>query len=372
MSKRQVVKGEVVSRQDEVGGLWTPGQPLYPHPDTGQPILTNSMLTAFRRCIKQSEFKYVHRFKPRVIGKPLKRGQWVHELLEVDARGGDWREHHRKLCQKFDDLFDEEKDYYGDLPKEILRIMRSYFWHYKHDPWKYHEVELELTAELPNGVLLRIKFDALIENQFGLWLVDHKSHKTLPNLTYRMLDTQSPLYTWVAWQNNIPVNGFIWNYVRWKAPSVPELLKDGSRLSRRKIDTDYPTYYRALKKYGLDMADYAERLAYYKGQQYRPGEPQTSSFFRRDIFEKSPEVIDRVLKEAMRSADRMNNYDWSDPDSVERTVGRHCEYLCSYSDICTAQLLGHNLRPLIRQNYEVGDPMSYYHDRAGETDKEID
>lgn len=348
-------------------------KPLYPS-DTGQAILTNSMLGAFRRCIKQSEFKYVHRLKPRRLGSPLKRGTWVHSLLEEDANGNDWMKLHKKLTAQFNKMFDEEKEFYGDLPTEIETIMKSYFWHYKKDPWKYLETELELTAELPNGVLLRIKFDALIENQWGLWLVDHKSHKSLPGLEYRMLDTQSPIYVWVAQQNKIPVNGFIWNYVRWKAPTVPKLVyvgKPRQRLSTRGVETDYPTYKRALKQYarenGLDASLYAEELERLKAQRYRPGEAQSSPFFRRDVFEKSPDLVERVLKEAMRTADRMNHYDWSDPDAVERTVGRHCEFMCSYKDICAMQLLGGNIKPLIKQNYEVGDPMSYYHDKAGET-----
>lgn len=351
-------------------------KPLYPAED-GTPILTNSMLGAFRRCKKQAEFKYVDRLKPRRLGTPLKRGTWVHSLLEEHGRGGDWEKLHTKLSHQFDTMFDEEKDYYGDMPSEILTIMKSYFWHYKHDPWKYHEVELELTARLPNGVLLRIKFDALIENQWGLWLVDHKSHKTLPGLTYRRLDTQSPIYVWVAQQNDIPVQGFIWNYVRWKAPTVPKMAyvgKSNQRLSLRGIETDYPTYRRALKQYkkeyGLDVGDYAKELERLKGQRYRPGEAQTSPFFRRDVFEKQPDLINRVLKEAMRTADDMNTYDWSDEEAVERTVGRHCDYMCSYKDVCSMQLMGGNIKPLVKQNYEVGDPMSYYHDRAGENDKE--
>lgn len=352
--------------------LGLPGNPLYPDPETGKPILTNSMLGAYRRCIKQSEYKYVHRLKPKRLGGPLKRGTWVHSLLEEDAKGGDWKALHRKLSAQFDQLFDEEKDFYGDMPTEIWRVMQSYMWHYKNDPWVYHEVELELTAELPNGTLLRGKVDALVENQWGLWLVDHKTHKTLPDWSYRMLDTQSPIYIWLAHQNNIPVHGFIWNYLRWKAPSIPELLKDGSRLSKRAVDTDYPTLYKAIKRYELDPKPYMPMLRRLKSHQYEPGKPQESSFFRRDVFEKQPDLIDRVLKEAMRTAERMNSYDWSDSDAVERTVGRHCQFMCSYTDLCTMQLLGGNLRPLIRQNYEVGDPMSYYHDKAGDTreDKE--
>lgn len=369
MPKNRVVRGEVIASRDE---LILPGQPLYPHPKTGQPILTNSMMGAFRRCIKQSEYKYVHRYKPKRLGSPLKRGKWVHELLEVDALGQDWKARHKKLSREFDKMFDEEKDFYGDMPSEINRIMKSYMWHYKHDPWKWHEVELELTAELPNGVLMRIKFDGLIENQFGLWLVDHKTHKTLPDLAYRQLDTQSPLYIWVARKNKIPVQGFIWNYLRWKAPTIPELVyvgKPNERLSKKAVDTDYPTYAKALKAYGLDPTPYQDRLDYYKSLRYMPGEPQKSTFFRRDVIEKSPEMIERVVKEAMRTADRMNSYDWSDPESVERSVGRHCQFMCSYTDLCTNELLGNNLRPLLRQNYEVGDPMDYYHDKVGENDK---
>lgn len=375
--RSQIVPGEVLAVRDEPVDLGMPGQPLYPHPETGQAILTNSMLGAFRRCTKQSEYKYVHRLKPKRLGSPLKRGTWVHSLLEEDARGGDWKALHKKMSHKFNKLFDEEKDFYGDMPGEISAIMKSYFWHYKNDPWKYHEVELELTAELPNGVLLRIKFDGLIENQFGLWLIDHKTHKTLPNFEYRMLDTQSPIYIWVARQNGFPVNGFIWNYLRWKAPSVPKMAYVGKRnqaLSKAAVDTDYPTYKRALKQYaveyGLDINDYQRQLDALKRQRYVPGEPQTSSFFRRDVFEKPDELINNVLKEAMRTADRMNNYDWSDPAAVERTVGRHCQFMCSYTDLCTNELMGNNTRPLLRQNYDVGDPMSYYHDRAGETDKD--
>jgi hypothetical protein len=99
-------------------------KPLYPA-DDGTPILTNSMLSAFRRCIKQSEYKYVHRLKPKRLGSPLKRGTWVHALLEEHHKGGDWKKLHKKLSAQFAELFDEEKDFYGDMPTEIGRIMKS-------------------------------------------------------------------------------------------------------------------------------------------------------------------------------------------------------------------------------------------------------
>jgi hypothetical protein len=63
---------------------------------------------------------------------------------------------------------------------------------------------------------------------------------------------------------------------------------------------------------------------------------------------------------------RMNSYDFTEPDAVERVVERGCTFSCSYTDICTVELMGGNMRPLMKQNYTVGDPNSYYNDRAGD------
>jgi hypothetical protein len=344
--------------------------------DDGRTINTHSMLKTFRRCPKQAEFKYVHRLKPRLLGSPLKRGVWIHALLEEYHAGRDWRIVHRKYCAQFAKLFDEEKDFYGDMPQEIETLMRAYIWHYKNDPWIVHEVELTVEAELPDGSIYRGKVDALIENQFGLWLVDHKSHKTLPDHNFRLLDSQSALYIWAAQQMGIPVLGFIWNYIRWKAPSKPKLLKDGTRLSKSPCDTDYPTYVRAIKEYKeanpnfVVTKEYIDKANHLQKLRYQPGMPQESTFFRRDVLEKSPEMIRRVVAENFHTARRMNAYDFSDEAAVERVVERSCSFSCSYVDLCTADLMGANIRPLVKQNYTVGDPNDYYNDRAGDHDKE--
>jgi hypothetical protein len=329
------------------------------------------MLKTFRRCPKQAEFKYVHRLKPRMLGSPLKRGTWVHQLLEEHHNGRDWRALHTKLCAQFDTLFDEEKDFYGDMPNEIRIIMESYEWHYKADPWKVLETEFQVETEFPDGTIYRGKVDALVENSFGMWVVDHKTHKTLPDHNFRLLDAQSALYLWACLRNKLPVQGFIWNYVRWKAPSVPQLLKDGSRLSKSACDTDYPTLYRTLKKYQAEHdykitqfdKDWLTRL---KAQRYDFGKPQESSFFRRDMLEKDIAMLKRVALGNYVTSQRMHGYDFSNPDAVERVVERGCAFSCSFTDICAAQLMGANITPMIRQNYTVGDPNAYYNDKAGD------
>lgn len=344
--------------------------PLYVDEETGKTISTHSMLKTMRRCPKQADYKYNQRLKPRVLGKPLKRGTWMHLLLEEHHAGRDWRAMHAELSAKFAQLFDEEKDYYGDLPNECRLLMESYIWHYRDDPWTVLETEFTVETEFPDGTMYRGKVDALVENQLGLWLVDHKSHGNLPNSTFRLLDAQSALYLWACRRNRIPVQGFIWNYLKTKAPSKPKLIKSGARLSKTLGDTDYLTYSRELRRlrdeegYRITRADVelGNRL---KGQRYVAGEPQTSPFFRRVVLEKDNDMLRRVAAENYHTSKRMHEYPFGN-DAVERNSSRNCDFDCSYTELCTVELMGGNPNHLRKQLYRIGDPQDYYQDRAGE------
>lgn len=334
---------------------------VYRDPETGKLISTHSMLKTMRMCPRQAYYKYILRLKPQLLGRPLRFGTWMHSLLEAHYKGEDWKEKHKELTREFSKLFDEEKERVGNLPQDCARTMISYLWHYKNDPWVVHDVEFTLEVELPDGSIYRCKLDMLVENQYGLWIVDHKNHKKLPELDFRMLDAQSALYIWAALKNKIPVQGHIWNYLRSRPPSIPELTQTG-RLSRRKIDTDYPTFVKALKRYGLDLSDHREQLEQLKAQQYMPGEMQTSSHFRRDVLEKSPKMLRQVASEAYQTHLRMHNYHWDRVELIERNPGNSCKFMCSYLDVCTAELFSGNAEFIIRQKYKTGDPMDYYYD----------
>lgn len=348
--------------------------PLYRDPETGVSISTHSMIKTFRRCPKQAYYKYVERLKPQMLGKPLRRGTWIHSLLETYYKGEDWEAEHAKQCRKFSELFDEEKDALGDLPNEMMRLMKSYLWHYKGEAWKVHEIEFTLEAAFPDGALYRGKIDMLIEDQYGLWIVDHKSHARLPDLTYRMLDAQSALYVWAAWKNKIPVQGHIWNYIRTKAPTTPRQLKAGGISQAKNIDTDFPTYLAALRKYGLDpqAPEHRRKLIQLKKDRYQPGEMQTSSFFRRDTLEKSKSTLLQVASDAYTIHQRMHDYPFDNPRRVERAPDRSCNFSCSYTDLCSVELFGGNGDAIRRSRFKVGDPMDYYYDNESLEERKAD
>lgn len=332
--------------------------------DEGKTISTHSMLKTFRRCPRQAYYKYYLRLKPKEIGKHLHRGKWIHALLEKFHTGEDWREEHERWTHQFSKLFEEEQERLGDLPRLIDRVMRAYIWHYAADEWEVQEVEFKVETPFPDGTVYRFRVDMLVRNQFGLWLVDHKSHAKLPDHAFRLLDAQSALYVWGALREKYGVEGFIWNYIKWKPPTVPKVLKSGGRFAREnKLDTDYPTMVKAIKRAGFDPEQYRDRLKHLFSLRYEPGEPQLSNFFRRDALERQPAMLKRVATENYATSQRMHAYDFSKPDRVERVVDRSCTFMCSYTDLCTMELLGAgNVDLMKRKLYVVGDPLDYYHD----------
>lgn len=354
---------------------WTPDNALYI--DNGKRVTTHSMLSTYRRCPKQAQYKYAERLKKRRLSAkdlPLKRGVWFHDVLEYYYRGEDWKARHHELTLRFNMLMDEEKEELGDLPSEILRMMRSYLWHYganREDPLHGWEViDTEVTFECPwpdsedGNDIYRCRVDMLGSDEFGLLIVDHKSHKTLPDHTTRILDAASPLYIWAARENGYPVRGFMWNYVRTKAPTIPELVdvKRTPRLSRKAIDTDYPTYLTAIRNYGLDPKDYLDTLRHLKSQRWREGAPQTSPFFRRDVLEKDDDMIARVVATAMRTRDRMHT-DYIDRETVDRSPDRMCARFCDYHSVCTTELFQGDAAMVRRREFRTGDPLDYYQDQ---------
>lgn len=349
------------------GGLYVDGE--------GNQITTHSMLKCFNRCPKQAQYKYSERLKKRVLtarDKPLRRGSWFHELLELYYKGENWRARHRALSAKFALLMDEEKDELGDLPNECLNMMRSYLWHYganREDPfhgWDVLDTELTLECDWPDGVgIYRCRLDLLMRDEYGLWIVDHKTHKTLPSMSSRLLDHASALYIWCARENGLNVKGFIWNYIRTKPPTKPQLVdvKRTPRLSTKAIDTDYPTMHRAITEYGLNHTDYGAQLRHLKSQRWKPGVTQTSPFFRRDLLEKDDDMLARVIGAAMHTRDRAHGYHWDDPETVERVTDRSCDWMCDYRALCETELFGGNAALIRRQQFRKGDPLDYYQDQ---------
>lgn len=343
-------------------------------------VITHSLLKTFQRCPREALYKYNDLITPRQKqSQPLERGTWFHALLEAKYKNqrreqglGDDRDNpdesvssvHKVLVEDFGGLLDEEREKLGDLPNEMRALFNSYQWHYRKDTsWQIHEVEMKIEAELPNGMQYQGKIDMLIENEWGLFAVDHKTHKRLPSMDYRYRDKQSILYIWALRQCGIPVEGFIWNYIVPTAPAPLKFKLRGGLYARQPL-TDYPTALRGIKEAGLDPNDPELKsiLTALKDVRYDPDGIQASPVFRRDILEKHDDMIERTVLEATHTAERFADYAWENRDEVERVNDRSCDW-CSYRFLCIAELIGSNADNVRRQMYKKADPLAYYEEK---------
>lgn len=314
--------------------------------------VSHSRLKVWRRCHKQHDYRYVQRIQRKRRSIPLLRGNIIGEMLDARARPNPKitpmtvLEKYRK---KYRVLFKEEQEQYGDIIGDIQRIYEGYERKYKDDPWKYVKIEHLLTIDLAKDVRFIGYIDKVIEDREGRrWLADHKAYKTIPNEDDRFSDLQNVFYIWAYGQQHPkdPISGFVWDYLRTKAPAIPEVLKKGGLTQRANIDTDYYTYAKAIEENHLDPEDYAELLDNLR--------KENSRFFKR-VYLPSPSkvMIDTAVSDMKNTAIEIKNL-----GSVlkDRNMTRDCPKMCDYYNICQTEYRGHDSDFIRTTEYEERTP----------------
>lgn len=177
-----------------------------------------SELKTWRTCRMLHHYRYRERLEPKRKPVALKRGAWIHELLEAYYKGNDWREVHRTFTDEFATLMDEEREYYGDLPGTAETLMTLYEQTYPND--QTLEVELEFNEfPLSQSVHLKGRIDLVLEDSRGVWVVEHKTVSRMPSEDDRIVNPQVALYIPVVEQQlGVKVNGVLWNYLITRIP----------------------------------------------------------------------------------------------------------------------------------------------------------
>ena len=307
----------------------------------GQIHVSHSELKTYSRCPKQHEYKYIDRLVPVRRARPLYLGSWLHAALQTHYQEGDWRIGHEIYKKEWDGLFEEERlalrkkgrALSPPLPEVVDRIIRSYKWYYRSDGWTVKVAEQKFSVPTPlwiNGRQVWIDgiVDLVVQDEEGLWwAIDHKSASMIPDATsFHAMDPQLVLYPWALKQQfGWDIAGVIYNYVKSRPPGIPQINKNGS-LSRRKIVTDYPTAFRFLRDNGYDPNDFSELL--------RPLQ-RRSPFLRRYRLPRSDFVTREVLSDALAITKRIH-----EERRRYRFVTRECSTMCSYHDLCRAELNG--------------------------------
>lgn len=317
--------------------------------------LSFSKAKVWRRCRQEFHYKYVDHLERKLPAVPLIRGNIIHELLATWMSGGNWREKLASYVDKYDRLFQEEKELYGDLPSDIERIMENYVKKYQDDQMEYLAIELPFSVELIPGVNFNGRIDSLVRDaDKGLWVMETKTHKRLPDDDVRLFNLQTVLYTWVVPQleqfKGQKTKGVLWNYIRTKPPVIPERLRSGGLSQRKNIDTDYDTYLTEIRKYGLHPDDYAPVLSALENRQ--------DQFFRRIYFPRpSPKLIQSVLRDMIITAGEIQAYMSEDDTENKPQLYRNLNSFqcknCAYRALCEAELFDLDLSFVKKSMFQV-------------------
>lgn len=296
--------------------------------------VSHSKIKTWRRCRKQYSYKYIEELEPRRKSRPLVFGSIVHEMIEANANGSDPQTIIKKYQANIKKLFSVEREDYAQIIDDANLLMKYYFEYYKNDKIKFividdKSAEHEFEVEIAQDILLKGKIDAIVKTSDDrIWLMEHKSHKIIPQEDVRFRDLQTVIYASIMPALGVKKpDGVLWDYIRSKPPSVPELTKKG-QLSKSKIDTFKSIYEDTIKENRLNLKDYADVLKSLEGIE--------KNYFKRVFMPINESLSRQLLKETVITAQEMQMREAKD---CTRNITNDCSW-CSYESLCRAELVG--------------------------------
>jgi PD-(D/E)XK nuclease superfamily len=309
---------------------------------------SQSKVRLYRQCHFAYHTKYVEGLTRLIKSRPLQFGIMVHEMLEAGLKGQDPFALLDDFALGNEKLFTAEKEMYGEIIEDIRLIMTAYFDYYSEDkikPLRYKKSFAEHWFEVPVGeeLLFVGKIDAMFRTPNKLrWLSDHKTFKRAPSDDDRWKNVQAAVYVKACEILGLkPFDGFMWNYIHSKPPTVPQVLKGGG-LSTRDINTLPSTVYNLLEKLDLDPETPAhEKLI------DRANANVKNYFFR--VFTPINETVKGIIwDDFIDTAQEMSECHGK---KSGRNIGMHCSW-CDYRSICVASLTGGDVDFIKEREYE--------------------
>lgn len=164
----------------------------------------------------------------------------------------------------------------------------------------YVEIEFEVPIPGVPGCIYQGRIDLIIEDEFGYWIVDHKTAKQFGDSMWLSLDDQCSSYAWaIAKQLGLDVRGVVYNQLKKSPPHPPKILKSGALSVNKQQDTTFEVFLKACRELNHDPRWYREYLRYLK---HNPKE-----FVRRTRVNYRPEALEIVEKRIAMEAKEMSN-----------------------------------------------------------------
>lgn len=289
-----------------------------------------SEMKRWRFCRQSHYYNYVERIAPKVKPKPLKLGNIIHKLVETWAKNGDCERIIKEVKKEYNKMFDEEKEYYGDLPGIVEQIFHGYQAKYGEKERKGYDLVERMMGpiKLTSQTQFKFKVDRIFRIPMGLSIVETKTSKRIPEEDKRIWDIQTLLYAWGLQESGYDISAVVWDYIRTKTPTIPRVLKNGELSQAKDIDTNYDTYHQAIiDNLGKShVKDYKEILT---SLQYRPDQ-----FYKRIVQAISKSMIKSIVKDARITSLEILNMS----RLPVKTISAFTCPMCFYSSLCYADM----------------------------------
>lgn len=303
--------------------------------------ISQSKINCWRTCHNQYHYKYILYLQRKHKNYPFMRGTIVHDMLEQHYLKRDPWKPYNQAMKEYSKLFRVEREEYGDLPNDLKALMEGYFAFYKKEDLKPIDVEREFKVRLVNNIFMKGKIDLVAKSQGLKWITEHKVHNQIPNgSTVPYTNLQASIYTWAYREaTGKTVDGVLWNYMLGKAPSKPQVLKNGT-MSKRHTATTWPIYRQAVKDAGLDVRDYLDVKKKLKDNEL--------NFYQRKFLPIDERMTKNILEDTKITALEIQKNAGKDRT---KNLGRHCDY-CEFKNLCLSELKGLDTKHIIKADFK--------------------
>jgi hypothetical protein len=225
----------------------------------------------------------------------------------------------------------------------------------QHDAERYEVLFIEkpLDSQLNKVVRTRGVVDLGTRDRetgrISIW--EHKSTGSVPPPSTRLRDMQTLLYAeQLRHFYDVLVDSVIWDYLRTKEPTVPEVLKSSkvpALTKRADLDSTWEVYAEAAKENSVELD------SSYDAVRQRLDGREITVFFPR--YEQVIVADSRVmLRDYLRTSLEIRRFEERYSEGIVepiRTLTNSCDW-CEFNILCQAAITGGDLEELIRMKYE--------------------
>lgn len=316
--------------------------------------VSHSKVKTWRKCRAAYDYRYRQKLRKKRKSRPLVFGSIVHDMIESFANGLNPFKQLKRLEQSQGQMFRSQAEELGNLIEDVDVIMTEYFEHWEPKGPKHIEyIELNgkrsehtFEVEIAPGIVAEGKIDAFVKTDNKLrWLGEHKSGKNMLSEDHRWRNLQPAIYIRIVDMVGLPaVDGTLWDYIRSKPPSAPQILKNGE-LSARGLDTLPLKIERTFKELKIKPSKKHQSLL-------EQAKRNRSTYFQRVFNPVKKDVVDYLFKGFVTTAKEIADLHETKSAS-EMNIDFHCN-MCDYEPLCRARLQKLDFDFVKKKEYDVG------------------